>query len=265
MQEVAEYLAIFPLIGAAIAAGGGLLASKMAGDRAEEAGEKNAALQREFAQSGIQWKVADAKKAGVHPLYALGAQTIAASPAYIPGDSSGIADAAQSIGQGVSQAAERASTAPGRVDKRMAELALTRAELENDLLRSQISRNVATSSPAIPMATDPFAMPGQADSGLSKSAISDIALQRIRAAHGAPFSEPGPVTDVGFTRTHTGGLAPVYSKDAKERLEDDYLGMLAWNIRNRFIPSMTLGATGPRPPGHRGFYDPVMQEWVSWK
>ena len=52
----------------------------------KEMNAKNAALQREFAQSGIQWKVADAKKAGLHPLAALGAQTASASPSYQAGD-----------------------------------------------------------------------------------------------------------------------------------------------------------------------------------
>lgn len=35
--------------------------------------EWNAATQREFAQHGLQWRVADAVAAGVHPLYAVGA------------------------------------------------------------------------------------------------------------------------------------------------------------------------------------------------
>jgi hypothetical protein len=40
-----------------------------------KANEANIALQREFAQKSIQWKTADAKAAGLHPLAALGAQT----------------------------------------------------------------------------------------------------------------------------------------------------------------------------------------------
>lgn len=38
------------------------------------------ALQREFAQNSIQWRVADAKKAGIHPLAALGAQGTSYTP-----------------------------------------------------------------------------------------------------------------------------------------------------------------------------------------
>jgi hypothetical protein len=41
----------------------------------ESANDQNIKMQREFAQKGIRWKVSDAKKAGIHPLYALGAST----------------------------------------------------------------------------------------------------------------------------------------------------------------------------------------------
>lgn len=41
---------------------------------------KNANLQREFAQNSIQWRVNDAKRAGIHPLYALGAQGSSYTP-----------------------------------------------------------------------------------------------------------------------------------------------------------------------------------------
>ena len=43
---------------------------------------QNAQLQREFAQNQIQWRVADAKKAGLHPLFAMGASTQPASPSF---------------------------------------------------------------------------------------------------------------------------------------------------------------------------------------
>lgn len=49
-------------------------------DAQRRATNRSIDLQKEFAQQGIQWKVADAKAAGVHPLYALGAQTHSFSP-----------------------------------------------------------------------------------------------------------------------------------------------------------------------------------------
>ena len=42
--------------------------------------QRNYDMQKEFAQMGIQWRVADAKAAGLHPLAALGAAPAHASP-----------------------------------------------------------------------------------------------------------------------------------------------------------------------------------------
>jgi hypothetical protein len=57
----------------------------------------NADLQREFAQHGISWKVADAARAGIHPLAALGVQTHSASPVHVGGQDYGLTKAGQSI------------------------------------------------------------------------------------------------------------------------------------------------------------------------
>lgn len=83
----------FPWLPLAIGASG-LLGAAGAAKQAsaqQKAGEANAELQREFAQHGIRWKVNDAKKAGLHPLYAIGAQTTSASPAYVGADPGGAA------------------------------------------------------------------------------------------------------------------------------------------------------------------------------
>ena len=64
----------------------GLEAAKLNIAAQKEANKRNYEMQKEFAQHGIQWKAADAKEAGLHPLAALGAQTSAASPSYAAGD-----------------------------------------------------------------------------------------------------------------------------------------------------------------------------------
>lgn len=55
-------------------------ASNAANRTQQDLSAQNIALQREFAKKGIQWRVADAKAAGIHPLYALGANTNSFSP-----------------------------------------------------------------------------------------------------------------------------------------------------------------------------------------
>lgn len=70
----------FPWLPSAIAGAASLLGGESANRQAARAAREQAALQREFAQKGIQWRVADAKAAGIHPLYALGAQTNSYQP-----------------------------------------------------------------------------------------------------------------------------------------------------------------------------------------
>lgn len=55
----------------------------------QDANLANYNMQKEFAQHGIEWKVQDALRAGVHPSVALGANTVSASPSFI-GEGSGV-------------------------------------------------------------------------------------------------------------------------------------------------------------------------------
>lgn len=74
-------------VGAAIAAGASYLQGQKNRSAQNQANRDNAALQREFAQMGIQWRVKDAQKAGIHPLYALGANTTPATPSHVAPES----------------------------------------------------------------------------------------------------------------------------------------------------------------------------------
>lgn len=139
-----------------ISAGSSLLGGLFGKSSAEKQQERNEALQREFAQSGIQWKVEDAKKAGVHPLYALGASTHSFTPQTIGDPLAGaIPEAGNAIARGVH------STMSGSerfASKAMEGLALERAQLQNDQLKLDIlaSRNklLSQAGTAKPVPTD---------------------------------------------------------------------------------------------------------------
>lgn len=109
--------------------------------------EQNIKLQKEFATKGIQWKVDDAKAAGVHPLFALGASTQSFSPVSVGSSSSGnmsetLGGAGQDIGRAIN--ATMSSTDRKSASGKAAEaLALERGTLENDLLRTQIASQAA--------------------------------------------------------------------------------------------------------------------------
>jgi len=162
------------IIGAASSLAGGLLqknAAKKANQAAENQQRQEYERQKEFAQSGIQWKVQDAEKAGIHPLYAVGAQTTSYQPTSVGGNLStgdlGIPDAGQNIGRAID--ATRSSP------EQKAALALTATQIEglnldNELKRTQLASAVALAHQhqqvGIPGIGDVFNVPGQGNSGI---------------------------------------------------------------------------------------------------
>lgn len=141
------------MLDALIAGGAKLLGGFLGQESAEENAAQNRALQREFAQNAIQWKVDDAKKAGIHPLYALGASTTSFSPVSV---GTPLADSISSMGADVGRAVNAVSTQGQRdtdFQNKVKELALTKGGLENELLASQIAQLKASQSPPFPSAT----------------------------------------------------------------------------------------------------------------
>ena len=78
---------------------------------------------------------------------------------------------------------------------------------------------------------------------------------------GTPQNEPSHIPGVGWEKTYA-GAAPVMSKDVKERLEEDFPGMLQWNLRNRIGPWIDNLVLGRPVPRHRVPYEaPNGKEW----
>lgn len=247
------------MLGNIIAAGANLLGGILGNNKEEKMAKQNIKMQKEFAQHGVRWKVEDAKAAGLHPLAALGAQTSSFSPVSVGSDlATGISAAGQDIGRAVNAT----RTAGERVDaytKTVQDLSIQRMGLENQLLASQIAKvNQAGSPPAFPTAGNPYLIEGQAGSGL----VADEALKRISSAPTSPSQEAGAVTELGYLRTPN-GYAPAMSKDAKDRLEEDTLGVLAWNLRNRLAPSLGFNENPPAIQQQDGYYvyNPFTQEY----
>lgn len=114
----------------------GILAGRKEGReyRSREAQRFQAELaaQKEFAQHGIRWRVEDAKAAGLHPLYALGANL----PSYSPTFSSG-------VGGGSSVASDMASLGQSISGAIQTKEAREAQQLSLELLRSQIGETDA--------------------------------------------------------------------------------------------------------------------------
>lgn len=211
--------------------------------------ERNIKYQKDFAQKGIQWRVADAKAAGIHPLAALGAQTTSFAPVQAGGGMS-------AMGQNIDRAIAANSTAnqnKNALTTRLANAQITNQELQNEKLKIEMQQMVRPGTgPGIP--TDGGTVPGS----------YAIKPNEIGTAMGnSPHTSPGISPERRFFKTKT-GWSHAQSSQYKEANEEDTLGTLAWNLRNRVIPSLIPNYDPPpwKPKaGHHWFYNGFKQEW----
>jgi len=119
-----------PLLGLAGSVISGVLGNKQA--------DKQLDQQKDFAQKGIRWKVADAKAAGIHPVYAMGSQPFNFSP--VPVGTPDFGAALGEMGANIDRSVLAQKTAPQRANIIGTSLGLERGKLENDLLRVQIEK-----------------------------------------------------------------------------------------------------------------------------
>lgn len=247
-----------------LAALGSLAGSVVSGLFGNKAAKDNVKYQKQFAKNAIQWKVADAKAAGIHPLAALGANTHSFAPVQ-GGDWSGLAGAGQDLGRAI----ESRTTQKQRVDSYVREtqkLALERGRLENDVLRADLASRLARvkqpgNPPAVADGQNPNLLTGQGDS----PGIENKPMERQGWDNSNPGREAGVIADVGYSRSTggRGGYAPVMSKDFKDRTDEDTPGVIAWNIRNRLLQSFQFALDPPfkAPIGTFWLYNPIRQRY----
>lgn len=249
---------------------------------------KNIALQKEFARSGIQWKVRDAIKAGIHPLAALGAQTISFAPqavgldtpvaqafqAQAPGgDESGVNPLPDlgAMGQNIGSALMAAS--PIQAQMEAVQLALGAAQVEgagldNDIKRAELAsllgRSSTSHAPGVPLA-----VPNDEFGGVSGDHIRytqptvDYKTRRDVADPRRASNVVGHGPSVAFVKTSTGGFEPVMPPELAESYESDWIGSLGWQLKNRLLPNLVRM---PPPnvgqkPGDVVRWNSLAQEW----
>jgi len=124
----------------------------------DRAGRREYRHQKYFAQRGIQWKVDDAIKAGIHPLYAIGGQAHSYKPQHVAQAqtaSTGYGRAIESVMKGGTEKALTALNKQGlELDNEYKRLKNT--ELRNDLTQKRtmtndlISQEPVTRNPSAP-------------------------------------------------------------------------------------------------------------------
>lgn len=221
------------MLGALIGAGASLLGGLMG----KSSADKQMDMQKKFAKNAIQWKVEDAKKAGISPIYALGANTVSYSPTGV-GDplGQGIANAGQDIGRAVNATAtdgERSSAFSHAVQS----LQLEGMKLDNEMKRAELVSKIATrNATGIP---PPF--PGLEGTFIAGqgNAEEPFRVQKTIAASqpGMPESEAGKAPEIAWYESKTGSV-PQIPQALSESFEGEplHLSGLQWFLRNKIMP-----------------------------
>lgn len=117
-----------------------------------KAEERAAALQKEFAQNGIRWRVEDAKAAGLHPLYALNGQLPQFSPAF---STDAVGPAIGAAGQNISRALQAGFTPDERrlheLQLKLLESQIGATDAQAMAARSEAFRNMQDANASIPI------------------------------------------------------------------------------------------------------------------
>lgn len=257
-------------IGPAIAGVGSLIGGlfgKSSADKANKMSHQLAQqqmhIQQEAMHHGIRWRAEDAKRAGIHPVYALGA----GAPTYSPVSTNFSApsgDAFARAGQNFGRAIDAGLNAPQRQKMReyhaqVMQKKLTNMDLQNEMLKSQIQRmNQAGQAIARPSFSGSRGAAGKLPAGQGALVI-DQPLKRTASKDGV--IEPGRVVSGGFLKTKT-GYTPVKSKDAAERLEDDFVGNLVHAARRYVGPVFGIGKKPFKAPaGKEWIWHPIQMEY----
>lgn len=222
----------------------------------------NYSRQLDAAQNSTQWKVADAKAAGLHPLYAMGASGLNITPSSLIGNSvapvaqqthtsmrsSSMGAALNDMGQNLSRAIASMETREQRQERAdlksythaMRSLELENQSLENDYLRSNIARlqreQIGPPAPSVDL---------HMGGGVGSSRVQPVPAMPVINSTFDPSREAGNITDRGYTRGADGRLYPVPSQDVKNRIEDNDVQEALWNWRNVVVPFFSKNNSVP--------------------
>lgn len=149
---------MFDFLGGLLSSGLKFLGADMDRNTSENIAAANQANQMAALQHGIEWKVADAKRAGIHPLFGLGASTGTFTPVSA---SSNYADALGDMGQNIGRAVSAlGNTGEKELIQEAAAVELEGKKLDNDIRRAKLASMIrtdvaATGSPPAAPVTDP--------------------------------------------------------------------------------------------------------------
>lgn len=227
---------------------GGLIGAKVDYDVAKD----NREAQREFAQHGIRWRVADAQAAGVHPLFALGSGVTPFTP-----QATAFAEAGQNIGKAAFTSMTEAERATHQANLEVARSTAARNDAEALFFGSKIAENAqaARSATAFPISASANpeisalyadALKLEPDTMVSRSLFDEGQTAGDRHPGMRSFTLPGGM-DVLLPATQGGGIP----EDIDASLLPFVIGANLERYGPRWLIDLMGYATGRSPDARR--------------
>lgn len=169
-----------------------------------EAVDRNIALQKEFAQNGITWRIADAARNGISPLAALGASEPGFSPVMPTFNTPNVESPLKGFGYGMKETGQNLSRAlyatQSPTQRASDALDLVRKSKENDLLDQQVK-------------------------------LAQINVAKASQSPGIPGG-----LAYRYVQNRDGTVSVIPSEDAARSAHAESFGPLLWSLHNGLIP-----------------------------
>lgn len=216
---------------AIIAAGasilGGLLGDRADKKQATAAAQANYDMQKEFATHGIRWKVEDAKKAGVHPLAALGVPGFNPSPSYVGGTGSDYG--MRGIGQDISRAISASQTWEEK------EFRKVQLEVEKEKLKGlQIQNKKEMESINLPGRTPVLGLPSMDEGDVTNKNSAVIFTPSKVPASQSPGVQEGTYPLYKQYTDDRGRTKNIFQEDVGDALDSDLFAQGQFVAENIF-------------------------------
>lgn len=177
--------------------------------------DKNWRWQTIFAQNGINWRVQDAKRAGIHPLAALGAQTTAGVPTYIGGlGNQGYGEFGKSIGDNIMAYLNRHKIK----EQEEANAEILKEKVKQERIQTKLmNRELGPQGNVTPFDPQMDVINGKANPGTVSVPAQITKSNRLGYTAGFPALETGYIDkDAYFTPTISRDLAESFEQDKVE-------------------------------------------------
>lgn len=255
-------------------AAGGFLGGGDGGKAARELWGRQADKQEFWMQNALRWRVEDARRAGIHPLAAIGSPIQSAQvPSISVGDSGGgVGGALADMGQNLSRAASAFMSNDAKYETTLRTLQVERGELENQILVEQLKQLRAPGSPPdFPDVLGPTNRPYPPNSPVSvvplgpppaaqASGVTEVDPSKVFTHDpGRPGMQAGYNPESRWQRNELGGIDRMPG-EAWQMDDPGAPGYVTWQLRNSILPALPFGQRAlPSPP--RKYEQPGQTGW----